>query len=170
MTRATHSPCGPAFGRSLASLMLESNPAYLISRVRIHMSTRQTKRAPIGALLVCMAEREGFEPSIRCYRIHTFQACSFNHSDTSPETTDSPSCRWGRDRRKRGARVNQMGLECNSDSGSRESIPSHIYGIFQISVYRRFSSPVLVYRGALITAGCGSAVSNRILSAIAGFI
>ncbi len=32
----------------------------------------------------CMAEREGFEPSIRGYRIHTFQACSFNHSDTSP--------------------------------------------------------------------------------------
>jgi hypothetical protein len=32
-----------------------------------------------------MAEREGFEPSIRDYRIHTFQACSFNHSDTSPD-------------------------------------------------------------------------------------
>ncbi|TJZ90816.1 hypothetical protein FA893_10705, partial [Photobacterium damselae subsp. piscicida] len=27
--------------------------------------------------------KEGFEPSIRC-RIHTFQACSFSHSDTSP--------------------------------------------------------------------------------------
>ena len=30
-----------------------------------------------------LAEREGFEPSIRC-RIHTFQACSFDRSDTSP--------------------------------------------------------------------------------------
>ncbi len=30
-----------------------------------------------------VAVREGFEPSIR-YRIHTFQACSFGHSDTSP--------------------------------------------------------------------------------------
>ncbi len=30
-----------------------------------------------------VAVREGFEPSIRC-RIHTFQACSFSHSDTSP--------------------------------------------------------------------------------------
>jgi hypothetical protein len=30
-----------------------------------------------------VAEREGFEPSIRC-RIHTFQACSFDRSDTSP--------------------------------------------------------------------------------------
>jgi AmmeMemoRadiSam system protein B len=31
-----------------------------------------------------MAEREGFEPSVRC-RTHAFQACSFGLSDTSPE-------------------------------------------------------------------------------------
>ena len=31
-----------------------------------------------------MAVREGFEPSVRC-RTHTFQACSFDHSDTSPK-------------------------------------------------------------------------------------
>ena len=31
-----------------------------------------------------LAEREGFEPSIRGYRIHAFQACAFNHSATSP--------------------------------------------------------------------------------------
>ncbi len=30
------------------------------------------------------AEREGFEPSIRLRRIHTFQACAFDHSATSP--------------------------------------------------------------------------------------
>ena len=30
-----------------------------------------------------MAEKEGFEPSVRC-RTHAFQACSFSHSDTSP--------------------------------------------------------------------------------------
>ncbi len=30
------------------------------------------------------AEREGFEPSIPFWSIHTFQACSFDHSDTSP--------------------------------------------------------------------------------------
>ncbi len=30
-----------------------------------------------------MAESEGFEPSIR-YRIHTFQACAFGHSASSP--------------------------------------------------------------------------------------
>ena len=30
-----------------------------------------------------MAVRGGFEHPIRC-RIHTFQACSFSHSDTSP--------------------------------------------------------------------------------------
>ena len=31
-----------------------------------------------------MAEREGFEPSVRYQRTHTFQACSLSHSDTSP--------------------------------------------------------------------------------------
>ncbi len=37
-------------------------------------------RAP----LLNLAEREGFEPSIRGYRIHTFQACAFDRSATSP--------------------------------------------------------------------------------------
>ena len=31
-----------------------------------------------------MAEREGFEPSRRDYRLHAFQACAFSHSATSP--------------------------------------------------------------------------------------
>ncbi len=30
------------------------------------------------------AESEGFEPSIRFWRIHTFQACAFDHSANSP--------------------------------------------------------------------------------------
>ena len=30
------------------------------------------------------AERTGFEPVIRFWRIHAFQACLFNHSSTSP--------------------------------------------------------------------------------------
>src|SRR5690554_2290421 len=30
-----------------------------------------------------LAERKGFEPSIRFWRIHTFQACAFDHSATS---------------------------------------------------------------------------------------
>jgi hypothetical protein len=32
-----------------------------------------------------VAETEGFEPSIPFRGIHTFQACSFNHSDKSPK-------------------------------------------------------------------------------------
>ena len=31
-----------------------------------------------------VAEQEGFEASIRGYRIHTFQACAFDHSATAP--------------------------------------------------------------------------------------
>jgi hypothetical protein len=30
-----------------------------------------------------VAERMGFEPTITFWAIHTFQACSFDHSDTS---------------------------------------------------------------------------------------
>ena len=50
-----------------------------------HAGSSQKKKARtfVRALVSNMAVREGFEPSIRC-RIHTFQACSFSHSDTSP--------------------------------------------------------------------------------------
>ncbi len=48
------------------------------------------------AFFLNLAEREGFEPSIRGYRIHAFQACSFNHSDTAPDCFITP---WGRIRR-----------------------------------------------------------------------
>jgi hypothetical protein len=40
------------------------------------------KKAPFGTLY-SVAEREGFEPS-KSYPLHTFQACSFDRSDTSP--------------------------------------------------------------------------------------
>ncbi len=35
-----------------------------------------------------MAEREGFEPSIRFWRILTFQASAFDHSATAPHALD----------------------------------------------------------------------------------
>ena len=42
--------------------------------------------APAGAVahFFQLAERAGFEPAIRGYRIHAFQACSLDRSDTSP--------------------------------------------------------------------------------------
>ena len=39
---------------------------------------------PLRRLKHYLAESEGFEPSIPFRGIHTFQACSFNHSDNSP--------------------------------------------------------------------------------------
>ena len=36
-----------------------------------------------AGFFINMAVREGFEPSRPC-DLHTFQACSFDHSDTSP--------------------------------------------------------------------------------------
>ena len=34
-----------------------------------------------------MAEREGFEPSVRFGRTHDFQSCAFDHSAISPDNT-----------------------------------------------------------------------------------
>ena len=36
-----------------------------------------------------MADEGGFEPPIRFWRIHTFQACAFNHSATRPYSQKS---------------------------------------------------------------------------------
>ena len=44
-------------------------------------------RCKIGNGVV--AEQEGFEPSIRGCRIHTFQACAFDHSATAPLCTEA---------------------------------------------------------------------------------
>ncbi len=53
-----------------------------------------------------MAVRGGFEPPIRC-RIHTFQACSFSHSDTSPYCCSSTTG-TGANLGKYAACVNQL--------------------------------------------------------------
>ena len=42
-----------------------------------------------------MAEREGFEPSIRFCRILTFQASAFDHSATAPHALEGRPCRQG---------------------------------------------------------------------------
>ena len=48
----------------------------------------QTKTAIYSSRVYCgrklMADREGFEPSVPVCGTHTFQACSFDHSDTCP--------------------------------------------------------------------------------------
>ena len=66
----------------MANHLCNQGPAYT------GCPSEKTKGAcPLTGPVSELAEREGFEPSIRYYRIHTFQACSFNHSDTSPDTT-----------------------------------------------------------------------------------
>ena len=53
--------------------------------VRLHRYFNKLPEDSQGNLAV----REGFEPSVPC-GTHTFQACSFGHSDTSPfEGADS---------------------------------------------------------------------------------
>src|SRR3569623_1117309 len=56
-------------------------------------------------MLRSLAEREGFEPSIRFWRILTFQASAFDHSATAPQCsgtrgpTGCASLRQGRAKR-----------------------------------------------------------------------
>ena len=38
-----------------------------------------------SVFLIKMAERGGFEPPVRCWRTHAFQACTLSHSDISPK-------------------------------------------------------------------------------------
>ena len=45
--------------------------------IKKHCLTNQTA-------LLALAEREGFEPSVRYHRTHDFQSCSLSRSDTSP--------------------------------------------------------------------------------------
>jgi hypothetical protein len=53
-----------------------------------HVRLKPLKR-PADGTLIEMAVREGFEPSVPC-GTHAFQACSLDHSDTSPfEGADS---------------------------------------------------------------------------------
>ncbi len=59
-----------------------SNPGRGFSSPRC---VQYTKKKPVLSyeLFFKYGGEGGFEPPIRC-RIHTFQACSFSHSDTSP--------------------------------------------------------------------------------------
>ncbi len=88
--------------------------------------TRNAK-SPTKGRAFNLAVREGFEPSIRC-RIHTFQACSFSHSDTSPnfyflkwlsEHAARASCRlrrWAASRTPHQSSV--CCLTCSANTGS----------------------------------------------------
>ncbi len=66
-----------------------SNPGRVFSSpLGLGDTYKQKARTSVQALNLNMAVRGGFEPPIRC-RIHTFQACSFSHSDTSPNCRSS---------------------------------------------------------------------------------
>src|SRR5690606_10408562 len=66
-------PCHPLRGWS--------NPTWGPHR---NLSPPDTQNAPCGALRVSGGERGIRTPEALFRRLHTFQACSFNHSDTSP--------------------------------------------------------------------------------------
>jgi hypothetical protein len=44
----------------------------------------KNEKGPDGPIFVFLAERVGFEPTVRGYRTPDFESGSFDHSDTSP--------------------------------------------------------------------------------------
>ena len=80
------SPCGQTVRYALSlsnwlSPVVEPRSGILIPPQACNMRKKSPHFHASSSLK--MAVRGGFEPPIRC-RIHTFQACSFSHSDTSP--------------------------------------------------------------------------------------
>src|SRR5690606_26184562 len=71
------SPSCPPAARVVDPLGSSSDP----------LSPPDTKKAPFrGPLLFVSGGERGIRtPEARFRRLHTFQACSFNHSDTSPD-------------------------------------------------------------------------------------
>src|ERR1700755_2322823 len=73
---------------------MHSPPQWVASQWRIYVglstSTISAVRCelPRTALDKGLAEREGFEPSIRFCRILTFQASAFDHSATAPHSLE----------------------------------------------------------------------------------
>ena len=78
--------------RFLTKLLRRYNFSPPYPRVRTHLYIISTKgkipksqKQTFGnSFLTNKAERTGFEPVIRFWRIHAFQACLFNHSSTFP--------------------------------------------------------------------------------------
>ena len=80
---ANRSPC-----RADSGLSPPSHPATTmctgtapVTALRAMPGAQRKSPARLSRASEFVAVREGFEPSIR-FRIHTFQACSFGHSDT----------------------------------------------------------------------------------------
>ena len=62
-------------------LQLMKNQYILLAKKNIFL--KKFINIPIYIPICNLAERKGFEPSIRFWRIHAFQACAFDHSATS---------------------------------------------------------------------------------------
>ncbi len=83
-------PSGPeqALFKNAPGVFVSNPGRWFSSPLGLGDTYKQKARTSVQALNLNMAVRGGFEPPIRC-RIHTFQACSFSHSDTSPNCRSS---------------------------------------------------------------------------------
>ena len=70
------------YRKTSSSLLPKKAPQELFLYGRLRFPLSKTKSTPFGVLFD-LAQREGFEPSVRCTRTHDFQSCSFGLSDIS---------------------------------------------------------------------------------------
>ncbi len=56
---------------------------YCVECVLFSYTKKYSIKPKVGSTEYNLAERRGFEPPVR-FRTHAFQACTFDHSDTSP--------------------------------------------------------------------------------------
>ena len=106
----------------------------LKSRLR---SGQNTKEGPDGAFFVFLAEREGFEPSVRYHRTLAFQASTLNHSAISP-LSFLPSRSRGMIRRLRRLTRQAGAHSLRSLRVCRPAAPTSVRTLGTVSPYTRF--------------------------------
>ena len=118
-----------------------------------------------------VAEQEGFEPSIRGYRIHTFQACAFDHSATAPLILSAlphrcmgawvpiakSGLKWreARQAKQECAPLAGLGIPCNCDNreaGPRRKFYAQAGTRSGAAAFRIYTPQVAVLRGMAFPA------------------
>ncbi len=80
--------------------LAKASPTAFTPQTRANADVPAMGRSMSDRFAGWLAEREGFEPSIRFWRILTFQASAFDHSATAPHALESAALNaWKRFRK-----------------------------------------------------------------------
>src|SRR3546814_15052919 len=85
-SRRRHTRCALVTGVQTCALPISSEKNIAEAAVHLfYLWNVIVRHDPVFILDELLADRGGFEPPIRYSRIHAFQACAFNRSDTCPD-------------------------------------------------------------------------------------